>query len=379
MDHPNIVKYFETYDDVKYLYLVMQNCSGGELFDSFEQLEKKGQKYSEKLAADVIRKCLGALQHCHSMNIVHRDIKPENIMYDGQGEIQLVDFGLAKQTQKRMDEVAGTPYFMAPEVIDEHYEYKCDIWSLGVVLYMLVAGNLPFNGYSKPEVYGKIRKGFYRQPKHCTDACRDLISKMLKVDPKQRPDAGECLKHKWFKDMKDIEGDLEEGVSASIINNLKSFHGQSQLRKAALNIFVKTQHPKAYEDIRNQFTKIDTDSSGVIDVKELRQAIKESDFQSVVSDEEIDEIIAQIDYDNNGKINYTEFIAAALPIGKYLTQDRLNALFAAFDVDDNKEITEDNIKNAFTKLGREISDEDVKAIMLQHDTDKNGIISLTEF
>ena len=121
MDHPNIVKYFETYDDVKYLYLVMQNCSGVELFDSFEQLEKKGQKYSEKLAADVIRKCLGALQHCHSMNIVHRDIKPENIMYDGQGEIQLVDFGLAKQTQKRMDEVAGTPYFMAPEVIDEHY------------------------------------------------------------------------------------------------------------------------------------------------------------------------------------------------------------------------------------------------------------------
>jgi len=120
-----------------------------------------------------------------------------------------------------MDEVAGTPYFMAPEVIDEHYEFKCDIWSLGVVLYMLVAGNLPFNGYSKPEVYGKIRKGFYRQPKHCSDSCRDLISKMLKVDPKQRPEAAECLKHKWFKESNDVVGDLEEGVSLNIINNLK--------------------------------------------------------------------------------------------------------------------------------------------------------------
>ena len=87
VDHPNIAKYFETYDDVKYIYLVMQNCSGGELFDSFDSLAKKGEKYTEKLAAQVIQKCLGALQHCHAMSIVHRDIKPENIMYDGEGEI----------------------------------------------------------------------------------------------------------------------------------------------------------------------------------------------------------------------------------------------------------------------------------------------------
>lgn len=81
-----------------------------------------------------------------------------------------------------MDVVAGTPYFMAPEVIEGHYQEKCDIWSLGVVLYMLVTGQLPFNGNSKPEVYGKIKKGVYKVPKNCSDNCRDLISKMLTVD-----------------------------------------------------------------------------------------------------------------------------------------------------------------------------------------------------
>ena len=167
----------------------MENCSGGELFDSIERFEKKGNPYSEKHAAEVIQKCLGALQHCHAMNIIHRDIKPENIMYDGNENVKLVDFGLAKQTKTELDMVAGTPYFMAPEVIDGHYGDKCDIWSLGVVLYMLVSGQLPFNGFSKPEVYGKIKKGHFRLPKTCSDNCRDLLKKMLTVDQKSRPSA----------------------------------------------------------------------------------------------------------------------------------------------------------------------------------------------
>lgn len=121
LDHPNIVKYYETYDDVRFLYLVMQFCPNGELFDSFDKFVKKGETYTEKDSARLMKKCLSALQHCHSMNIVHRDIKPENILFDSDGEIRLADFGLAKQTKAVMDVVAGTPYFMAPEVIDGHY------------------------------------------------------------------------------------------------------------------------------------------------------------------------------------------------------------------------------------------------------------------
>lgn len=201
LDHPNIVKYYETYEDVRFLYLVMQYCPNGELFDSFEHFEKEGQKYSEKNAAKMIRKLLSALQHCHSENIVHRDIKPENILFDQNKNIVLVDFGLAKQTKAVMDVVAGTPYFMAPEVIDGKYQERCDIWSLGVVLYMLVSGTLPFNGTSKPEVYGKIRRGVYKQPKNCSESCRDLLKKMLTVNPAERQSAGECFHHPWFQEM----------------------------------------------------------------------------------------------------------------------------------------------------------------------------------
>ena len=149
MDHPNIVGYYETYDDARYLYLIMENCPNGELFDSIEKFTHQGRAYTEKDAAEVIRTCLQALQHCHSQNIVHRDIKPENIMFGTDGKVRLVDFGLAKQTYRRMSTLAGTPYFMAPEVLDQNYTSKCDIWSLGCILYMIVCGCLPFEGKSR--------------------------------------------------------------------------------------------------------------------------------------------------------------------------------------------------------------------------------------
>ena len=96
LDHKNIVKYYETYDDQKYLYLVMQNCPGGELFDSFDRFEKLGKMYSEGLTAQIIHSCLSALQHCHSLDIVHRDIKPENLVIDDDGYVRITDFGIAR-------------------------------------------------------------------------------------------------------------------------------------------------------------------------------------------------------------------------------------------------------------------------------------------
>lgn len=159
VDHPNIVEYFETYDDKHYLYLVMELCTGGELFDSHEDCVKEGKPYTERRAADVILKCLQALQHCHALGITHRDIKPENIMFGRDGEVRLVDFGLAKDTPMHMKSYAGTPYFMAPEVLNGDYTHKCDIWSLACVLYMLMVGKLPFTGSSRNEVFEKIKSG----------------------------------------------------------------------------------------------------------------------------------------------------------------------------------------------------------------------------
>ena len=204
LDHPNITKYFETYDDKQFLYLVMEYCPFGEIFDSQESFLKDDKGYTEADAAKIISKCLEALQHCHSLGITHRDIKPENIMYGKDREVRIVDFGLSKDSKEKMQTYAGTPYFMAPEVIKGEYGHKCDIWSLGCVLYMLIAGKLPFEGYSKPEVFGKISKGVYQEPK-CSELCADLIRQMLTVKADQRPTALECYKHAWLESVRKDE------------------------------------------------------------------------------------------------------------------------------------------------------------------------------
>lgn len=122
LDHPNIVKYYETYDDAKYMYLVMEYCNGGELFDKIAK--QKDQMFNESEAATIMKKLLRAINHCHATGVVHRDIKPENIMYGRDGEIKLIDFGLSKtMTSKhaQLTTIAGTPYYMAPEVINGDY------------------------------------------------------------------------------------------------------------------------------------------------------------------------------------------------------------------------------------------------------------------
>ena len=144
LDHPNIVKYYETYNDHKYIYLVMEYVSGKALFEKIT--EQENQTFNEMEAARYMKQLFQAINHCHAYNIVHRDIKPDNIMITDDDSVRLIDFGLSKASKglRRMKTVAGTPYYMSPEVLDGAYSKKADIWSLGVILYTLVSGYLPF-------------------------------------------------------------------------------------------------------------------------------------------------------------------------------------------------------------------------------------------
>lgn len=160
VDHPNIVRYYETYDEAKFIYLVMELCNGGELFHKIE----KEDHINESSAADIMYKLLMALQHVHSSGIIHRDIKPENIMFGADTEVKFIDFGFAVIQDKRELDVAGTPYYIAPEVLTGVYGKECDIWSLGVVLYQMLTGLMPFDGNTAAEVFGKIKKGKFNIP-----------------------------------------------------------------------------------------------------------------------------------------------------------------------------------------------------------------------
>ena len=190
LDHPNIVKYYETYDDNKYIYLVMEYITGGQLFDKITA--QKNQNFSEHDACTYMRELFSCINHCHASGIVHRDIKPENIMISNENTVRLIDFGLSKASKKKnLSTIAGTPYYMAPEVLSGNYSSKADIWSLGVLLYTLVSGYLPFQGSTSAEVFRKIREGEFHF-KHAefnevSDECKDLIKQLLETNVNKRP------------------------------------------------------------------------------------------------------------------------------------------------------------------------------------------------
>ena len=161
-DHPNIIKFYEYFEDIGYLYLIMEECGGGELFDKITERLEMRKPFTEKEAAGVFKQLMSAVAFCHGQNIVHRDLKPENILLQTKfidSPIKVIDFGLSKifkNSDHTMFNKCGTPYYIAPEVLNGYYDEKCDIWSAGVILYILLSGEPPFNGYTDEEIYRKI-------------------------------------------------------------------------------------------------------------------------------------------------------------------------------------------------------------------------------
>jgi calcium-dependent protein kinase len=150
MDHPNIIKLYDTYEDKDYLYLLMEECNGGELFHRLAENAKNHKMYTEKDAASIMKQILQAVNYLHSHGVCHRDLKPENILFssmEAKSQLKVIDFGLSKVLNE-IDEVmkgeVGTLYYMAPEVIEGKYNEKCDVWSCGVILYIILTGHPPF-------------------------------------------------------------------------------------------------------------------------------------------------------------------------------------------------------------------------------------------
>ena len=168
----------------------MEYVTGTQLFEKITQ--QNNQTFNEQTAANYMKSLFQAINHCHAQNIVHRDIKPDNIMITQNDTVRLIDFGLSKasKTNKNLTTVAGTPYYMAPEVLDGSYSKKADIWSLGVLLYTLVSGYLPFQGNSAAEVFRKIKEADFHfeheEFESVSDSCKDLIKKLLILNQSKR-------------------------------------------------------------------------------------------------------------------------------------------------------------------------------------------------
>lgn len=261
-----------------------------------------------------------SINHCHASGVIHRDIKPENIMLTGTNQVRLIDFGLSKMSKQYINDIAGTPYYMAPEVLEGSYKEKADIWSLGVLLYVLVSGYLPFQGANSNEVFIKIKAANYHfnheEFNRVSKECKDLIQKLLVVNPAKRLNGVQALKHPWFDSVKRMKEDPT--LSLEIIERFKSFKGVSHFKRAAMNMLVKTISQDELVHLREEFQKMDLDGSGMIRAKELNDYLQSRDLK--MSSREIQELINEIDYQGNGKINYSEFLSATINYEKYLTE-----------------------------------------------------------
>ena len=383
LDHPNIVKIFEFYVSERAYYLITEYCPGGSLFDF---IDKNHGPFSEIQASYIMHQLFSVVNYCHKMKIIHRDLKPENILINkndnGFVTIKVCDFGTSLKFKKGdvQDEVVGSIYYIAPEVLKKNYNAKCDIWSCGVIMYILLTGYPPFGGRDNKTIMQKILKGEYKtEPlkKRCK-ACTDLISKLLEKDINTRIRADTALNHKWFQiyKSKEIRVDIDDPkIIQKYINNLKNYEKSNNINEFALAYLIHN-HPELEEiDLATKlFAKIDKKGNGKITKEELYAELK-TFFQSENLEDDVNKI-----FGNKKYIDNEEFLRAAIDKKIFLTEDSLKFAFNYFDKNGNGEINADDICSIFSegKLSKK-EIEKAKKMIKEANNSKVEVIKYPEF
>jgi len=226
MDHPSVLRFVDVYEDDAYVHIVTELCAGGELFDRIVD-DDGAPALAEDAAARVLRQVLAAVAHLHARGVAHRDVKPENILFASpaaDAPVKLVDFGLAKRHAcgrkgaPKMRSRVGTPYYMAPEVLRHRYDEACDLWSVGVVAYILLCGYPPFNGRTDEEVFEAICRGRCHFSKRDWSGVswegRDFVRRLLQKEPEKRMTAQQALEHPWIRKHADDDEEMRDDRSS---------------------------------------------------------------------------------------------------------------------------------------------------------------------
>ena len=389
LDHPNIVKIIEFYSAPKAYYIITDFCSCGELYNQIKN------QYSENQLAVLFYQVLSGLYYLHSNNIVHRDLKLENILISEIEKdkvtnekyfwVKIIDFGTAKIFEKNKSEkaVVGSSYYIAPEVLHKHYNEKCDTWSVGVILYMLIVGRAPFDGKTDEEIIENIEKGQFNS-KHkkllnSSEEVQDLVKKLLEVNVKKRLSSSEALKHPWFKKFngKSLYSNIEKEKILVYLNRLRNFRINSKFQQMVLAFIVHNiPNTKEAKDILKIFRMFNNKDDGKLTKKELYQGLilyyNEKEIKK-----EIDDIFLLLDGANRGCIEYEEFLRATLDQKSLLSEENLIYAFNFFDKDNTGKISVDKIKNIF--IDDKVNEDVFRSIFNEIDINQDGEIDFQEF
>ena len=397
LDHPNIIKIYEYYNTERKLFIVSELCTGGELFDRITEVKF----FSEVVAANIMKQILSATAFCHANNIVHRDLKPENILIENSEErkkdffnIKIIDFGTGELFKNKMlYEKTGTCYYIAPEVINNCYNEKCDLWSCGVIMYILLCGRPPFGGETEEEIFNLIKIGKYELKgpiwKEISRDAIDLISKLLNMDFKSRLSAKEALNHTWFQNIFAAHNteliefrktNFSNECLNEIVSNIKTFTAEKRLQQAALAFIVHNlAKAEDIKELKKIFISFDTDGDGRLTKKELIEGLSKlmTKGEAILN---VENIMTNIDFDKNGYIEYEEFIRASINKSKLLSKENIRKAFNLFDIDGSGSISKEELKQILGKGHCKAVNETVwTSIIKEIDSNSDGLISFDEF
>ena len=391
LSHPNIVKIYEFYISNSHYYIVTEFCKEGELFSYIKN------KYSERQLAVLFYQVFSGLWYLHDNKILHRDIKLENIMISQKekdnetGEelfwAKIIDFGTAKifEKNKKEKDVVGSSYYIAPEVLKQNYNEKCDTWSVGVILYMMLVGRAPFDGKDDEEIICKINSADYnsnepRLMKHSPEV-RDLVSKLLQKDTDKRYSAKEAIAHPWFQKYggRSLYSNFKREEIEPYINNLFNYSFNSKIQQLVIAFLVHNLPSNESSTIvLKLFRYFNKSGSCKLTKEELMNGLYDYRDKNEVN-KVVDHLFTLLDGDNNGFIEYEEFLRACVDKKTILTNTYLKYAFKFLDKEKTGTLNTQKIIKAFVLTPNKLLEAVFNNTLNSVDHDSDGIINFAEF
>jgi calcium-dependent protein kinase len=393
LDHPNVLRLREVFFGQRKMCLVMDLCTGGELF---ELVNTSIEHRSEGHATRFLSEMLSAVKYLHENGVVHRDLKLENWLFERHAgsHLKLIDFGLARHFlgHERMHGAVGSMYYVAPEVLRGSYDARCDLWSLGVISYMIVSGAPPFWGTDDRDIRQSILAGRWEFPLRffadVSPMAKDFIARLLSHDPDMRMSASEALSHPWLSASirTHASNSLEERKRDELLWTLQGFSATNHLQKVVFAVAAFHLTPPNVTEARELFELIDIDRSGTISFAELTQALRvltrnsegKPTQQYDEMDESLREIFNAVDISRSSQITFTEFLTATLWRHiQQLDETHVRRVFDTINMyGDNKHLNAASIK---LLVGIDYDDDEVDQLIVQADANGDGYLDYADF
>jgi calcium-dependent protein kinase len=288
-------------------------------------------------------------------------------------EIKVIDFGLSRKflpDDRYMTEGVGTFYTMAPQVLQGVYTSQADLWSCGVISFMLLSSVKPFHHKNRSRLVDKIMRAEYSFEgivwEMISDDAKDFVANLLVLDPKKRMTAAMALEHPWFHHKFNLEDRRpSEEIMDGVAHNLLKYKYTSELKKVALNVIAHKSSTEEIVELRKAFDQYDSTNDGIIAYDEFKSALASSHLK----EEDFRTIFESVDVNHNGVINYTEFLAATLEVKGYIEEERIAEAFERMDTDHDGYITRENLARL---LGEGYTPQRADALIKEADTNKDG-------